>query len=170
MKKAMIFVYFVLVSVFSGHVSAGLPVRFFEVSPGIYRSGQPDKIDLQDLKNFGIKTILDLNNDADTLKMESKAAKNAGIDFISHPMSGFWSPDENQVNSSLEILQDPKNYPILVHCKLGEDRTGLIIGLHRVYAEGWTPAEAYAEMLDKGFHKSLVPLDRYFKEVTGYDD
>ena len=170
MKQVFIFGYFVLASIVSVIACAGEPGNFFEVSPGIYRSAQPAKADFQDLKALGIKTIMDLNNDENTLSMESKAAKKAGLNFISHPMSGFWSPEEAQVNSSLEILKDPNNLPILVHCKKGQDRTGLIVGLHRVYADGWTPEKAYTEMLDMGFHKSLVPLDDYFKEVTGLDD
>lgn len=170
MKNVTVFAYFVVASVLSINAWADLPEKFFEVSPGIYRSAQPSKANMQDLKNFGIKTILDLNNDEDRLKMEKKAAKKIGINFISHPMSGFWNPDEEQVEASLALLQNPNNYPILVHCKHGEDRTGLIIGLHRVYAEGWTPEDAYNEMLDRGFHPILFYLDRYFKVVTGLED
>lgn len=147
-----------------------MPAKFFEVSPGIYRSAQPSKTDMADLKEFGIKTILNLNNDDETMAKEQKAAKKLGIEVIEHPMSGFWSPDELQVEESLKVLQDPNNHPILIHCKHGEDRTGLIVGLHRVYAEGWTPDVAYEEMLERGFHPILYYLDRYFKIVTGLSE
>ena len=150
--------------------SQGMPEKFIEVSPGIYRSAQPSRADLNDLKSFGIKTILNLNNDDKSMAKEFKTAKKLGINLIEHPMSGFWNPNEQQVDSSLELLQDPNNYPILVHCKHGEDRTGLIIGLHRVYADGWTPEAAYQEMLDLGFHPVLYYLDHYFKVVTGLED
>lgn len=170
MKKTIALVSFALSSALSFNVWGALPEKFYEVSPGIYRSAQPDKADFKDLKQYGIATILNLNNDKETMAMEKKAAKAAGIQYISHPMSGFWTPDDQQVDESLAVLNDPNNYPILIHCKHGEDRTGLIVGLHRVYAERIDPQTAYQEMLDLGFHKSLVFLDRYYKRVTGLED
>jgi protein tyrosine/serine phosphatase len=170
MKKVLLVACFALVSILSFDASAALPEKFFEVSPGIYRSAQPQMADMRDLRDFGIKTILTLNDDETTLVAENNAAKALGIKLIAHPMSGFWSPRDRQVDASLAALQDQDNYPILVHCKHGEDRTGLIIGLHRVQAEGWLAGDAYEEMLDRGFHKILVFLNRYFKARTGLDD
>ncbi len=169
MKKLLGFVYLILAN-FLAFNALALPEKFLEVSPGVYRSAQPSKVDIKALKAFGIKTILNLNNDENVMAAERRAAEINGINLIEHPMSGFWSPDVAQVERSLDLLNDPSNYPILVHCKHGEDRTGLIIGLHRVYAEGWEPEAAYDEMLELGFHRSLVYLDRYFKSVTGFDD
>ena len=170
MKKLLLVVCFALASILSFDASAALPEKFFEVSPGIYRSAQPQMVDMRDLKEFGIRAILTLNDDEATLVAEKKAARALGIKLIAHPMSGFWSPRDEQVDASLAALQDHRNYPILVHCKHGEDRTGLIIGLHRVQTEGWRAEDAYEEMLDRGFHRILVFLKRYFKDRTGLDD
>lgn len=170
MKKVLTLICLIAVSAMSMSASAAIPEKFLEVSPGIFRSAQPGKEDLKDLKALGIKTILNLNNDKETMAIEKKAARLAGIDLIEHPMSGFWSPDDAQVEESLAVLQDESKYPILVHCKHGEDRTGLIIGLHRVFAEKWTPEDAYQEMLEGGFHPMLVFLDKYYKAVTGLKD
>jgi hypothetical protein len=43
----------------------------------------------------------------------------------------------------------------LVHCTHGQDRTGLIIGEHRVLHDRWTKDAAYTEMLDHHFHPEL---------------
>lgn len=165
MIVAMSFMSFLITSVLTVSIWA-LPEKFFEVSPGIYRSAQPSKKDIQQLKDYGIKTILILNNDDDVVRSELKAAKKAGLNVIEQPMSGFWTPDDVKVDEILATLNDPSYYPILIHCKHGEDRTGLMIGLHRVFAEGWTSASAYDEMLDYGFHPSLFKLDNYYKSVT----
>lgn len=168
MKRILFLSSFVLVSFLSINIWAAMPGKFLEVSPGIYRSAQPNMIDMKDLMKFGIKTIIDLNDDKATLAAEQKEANRLGIQFIAQPMSAFRTPNDSQVDEILQALVDQNNYPILIHCKHGEDRTGLIIGLHRVYEESWQPNSAYREMLDLGFHKVLVKLDRYFKQTTGW--
>lgn len=154
-----------------GAQAAELPGKFLPVSPGIYRGAQPTAENLAELKSsFGVRTILNLNNDRAAVAEEAAAAKRLGLNFLSHPMSGFWAPSDEQVDGILAILADKENYPIFVHCRHGEDRTGLIVGLHRVFHEGWTPAKAYDEMLTNGFHRILFPLDQYFEDRTGYED
>ena len=46
----------------------------------------------------------------------------------------------------LEILDDPASYPVLVHCKAGLHRTGVLIALYRMEYEGWSREQALAEM------------------------
>lgn len=43
----------------------------------------------------------------------------------------------------------------LVHCTHGQDRTGLVIGEHRVLHDGWAPQRAYDEMRAHHFHSAL---------------
>lgn len=43
----------------------------------------------------------------------------------------------------------------LVHCTHGQDRTGYVIGRHRVQHEGWSKARAYDEMRAHHFHPEL---------------
>ena len=57
---------------------------------------------------------------------------------------------------------------VYVHCRHGQDRTGLVVGLERVFIEGWDPADAYAEMLKYGFHTYFLGLKDYFFDQTGY--
>jgi len=140
------------------------------VGAGIYRSPRPTFADLSALKAQGVKYILNLENDSGAVANERKWAAQLGMNYISEPMSGFWSPNDSQVNRIVSVLADPTKRPILVHCLHGEDRTGLIIGLHRVFHEGVTPAKAYAEMLANGFHRSLVFLNHYYEEKTGFED
>lgn len=141
---------------------------FREVGPGVLRSGRPTEKGLKDLKTkYGLKTIINLEDSASNVKKESGWAKNLGIEYNSFPTSSWSRPDDAKVNQILELLRDQTRYPILIHCKHGEDRTGMMIGLHRVETESWTAQAAYDEMLKLGFHKSLRELDNYFKERTG---
>jgi protein-tyrosine phosphatase len=48
-------------------------------------------------------------------------------------------------------MDDPANYPVLIHCKAGLHRTGCLVAVYRMEYEGWSPTEAIAEMKDLGF-------------------
>jgi hypothetical protein len=65
------------------------------------------------------------------------------------------------------LLTSAHLQPVYIHCELGRDRSGLIIGLYRVRYEGWSPCAAYAEMQQFGFNERLRGLDRYFWERHG---
>ena len=145
-------------------------LRFSEVTPDIYRGARPETVGMEQLKTFGIKTDLNIDNDSASIAEEKADAARLGINFISKPMSGFWAPTDQEVNAIEAILNDPANYPIYVHCLHGQDRTGLIVGLYRIRTEQWAPSDAYAEMLKIGFHQSLVFLNHYFERTTGFDD
>ncbi len=140
------------------------------VSPGIWRGPRPTQATLAQLKSLGVKTILDLENSDDAIRSERAAVGKLGMTFVLESMSGFWTPNDSEVNQIEAIMADPSRRPIFVHCQHGQDRTGLIVGLHRVFHEHWTPAAAYKEMLAKGFHQALFLLNHYYEEKTGFED
>lgn len=146
-----------------------LPQRFLQVAPGIFRSAQPNFENLEELrKKWGLKTIINLNDDDDWMADEAKWASELGIRLASQPLSGFFAPSDEQIDAILAELENPANQPILVHCLHGQDRTGLIVGLYRVFHESWQPQYAYEEMLNRGFHTYLLGLDNYFHQRTGW--
>ena len=40
---------------------------------------------------------------------------------------------------------------MLIHCKAGLHRTGILTAVYRMEYEGWTPAQAYRELKAHGF-------------------
>jgi protein tyrosine/serine phosphatase len=140
------------------------------VSPGIYRGPRPSQATLSQLRSMGVHTVLDLEDTQSAIDAERGWTAQLGLTFISEPMSGFWSPNDSEVNQIEQIMADTARRPIFVHCQHGQDRTGLIVGLYRVFSEHWTPAAAYQEMLAKGFHKLLFFLNHYYEEKTGFED
>jgi protein-tyrosine phosphatase len=152
-------------------VADGVPIRrFAQVSQGIARGGRPERIGLEAVARMGFKTDLDLEDDRGAVEREAQSARELGLHMISMPMSGFWVPNDAEVGQIISILADPNNYPIFVHCQHGEDRTGLIVGLYRVFVEHWSRQDAYEEMRAHGFHRSLIALDHYFKEKTRHHE
>lgn len=160
--------------------AAGPIANFHEVRAGLYRGGHPDGAGLDYLKSLGVKTIVDLEVgdfieafpwDIDT---ELAEAKKRGITVVREPMSAFEPAASDRFDKQMDeieaLLADASKGPIYVHCKHGQDRTGLVIGLERVLDEGWAPKDAYAEMLKLGFHPMFEGLNHYFEEKTGYED
>lgn len=162
------FVFFAVVQFsFAAWASLSTP-NFHPVEDALYRSARPEASDFDQFKAMGIRTIVNLENDMAAVKNESTYAEAAGIRYISIPMSAWSKPKDADVNRILELLQDKNNGPLLLHCMHGEDRTGLIIGLRRVFSEGWTPGKAHDEMLAYGFHTALISLENYFRQKTGF--
>lgn len=143
--------------------------RYYQISPGMTRGARPTIEGLQFLARAGVKTILNLEDDMKQVSWETEEAAKLGMKVISTPMSGFWRPKNHQVNVSLETMTNTNLYPLFVHCKHGEDRTGLITGLFRVFYQHRDAEASYHEMLDHGFHPTLMFLDQYYIDLTGYN-
>jgi protein tyrosine/serine phosphatase len=144
--------------------------EYHQVNTNLLRGGRPQAGDLAALAHQNIKTIINLENDPTAVAAEKDEAIKLGLNFISSPMSGFWKPHDSQVENILEKLADPSLFPIYIHCKHGQDRTGVIIGLYRVRYDQWSAEKAYDEMRAYGFHPALFLLDAYYKKKSGYQD
>ena len=140
--------------------------EFHIVNEGIMRGGRPQLGDLKALKAQGVKTIINID-DVDPSQERAEAIK-LGLNFIADPMSSFNKPKDAQVNKILNLLQNKKLMPIFIHCKHGQDRTGMIMGLYRFRVDKWSSRKAYSEMKQYGFHSILFNLDTYFKKQTNY--
>lgn len=117
-----------------------------QVSPDLYRCAQPAAEGMQNLKQKGIKTIVNLrsfNSDRDELK-------GTGLGY-EHLFMKAWHPERKEVVEFLRIVTDPKRKPVLVHCQHGADRTGTMCALYRVVVQGWTKEQALKEMTDGGY-------------------
>jgi protein tyrosine phosphatase (PTP) superfamily phosphohydrolase (DUF442 family) len=139
-----------------------------QVTPMIWRSGRPTRETLTALYASGVRAIINLEDDMPAVSAEITMAHEIGFKVYSFPTNSFWQPDDSKMNGIVNYLAQTK-VPTLIHCLHGEDRTGLVIGLERVFNEKWPAVKAYNEMLDKGFHPILLGLDQYFRDkVSGF--
>jgi protein tyrosine/serine phosphatase len=121
--------------------------NFDEVIPGeYYRAAQPTPAKLAKyVKRYGIRTVLNLrglNNKYQWYHDEVAAAEKLGLKFVDFKMSARRELTEAQTEALIALLHDvPK--PILVHCKSGSDRTGLVsaIYLYKIAGLGEAAAE-----------------------------
>ncbi|MBL0370447.1 dual specificity protein phosphatase family protein [Rhizobium sp. KVB221] len=103
--------------------------NFAEVLPDqLYRSAQPSADDIaRYAERYGIKTVVNLRgaSDAKWYRQEVAATQKAGIKLIDFGMSASRPLTSKQTDQLIALLKDaPK--PILIHCKSGSDRTGLV--------------------------------------------
>jgi len=129
--------------------SRGLPKRFGVVVPGqLYRSGEVSPRQLEQVaREHGINTVLSLlNPDVPESIAERQAAERLGVRWVNVPLRGDGSSTPADRELIKETLFDPAARPLLVHCAAGANRTGLTIGMYRMYVDGWTPEQVLAEM------------------------
>lgn len=124
----------------------GVP-KFAEVSPTLYRGGQPSRQGFANLARFGIKIIVD-NGWSDKNK---KMAEQLGMRYISIPWICMFPKDELFARF-LKVVEDNPGKKIFVHCRFGDARTGMMIAAYRMKVQGWTAEEARCEMRAFGFH------------------
>jgi protein tyrosine/serine phosphatase len=65
------------------------------------------------------------------------------------------APTDAQVAQFFEIVNNPANQPVFVHCAGGRHRTGTMTALYRITFNRWNAAQAYNEM--KQYHFEGFP-------------
>jgi protein tyrosine/serine phosphatase len=143
--------------------------RFRVVSPGVfYRSGQLTQEGFEDfIRRNGIRTVINAQDeypdpdlprgywDHHSIK-ETQLCERLGVRYVFLPpdlISRRRLPDERPaaIERFLALLDDPNNLPVLLHCKAGLHRTGVLTAVFRMEYEGWTPAQAMTELRACGF-------------------
>ena len=141
----------------------GLP-NFGEVSPTLFRGGQPGVDGLEVLKKMGVSIVVDMRSTKSS--HEQAVVSKLGMQYISIPWHCPF-PADPVFARFLKVIQDNPDKKIFVHCRLGDDRTGMAIASYRMADEGWSAEEALKEMKMFGFspaHHAICPtLSTYEK-------
>lgn len=143
-------------------------VNFHEVTPGIYRSGLVSEKAAPLLKELGIKTVISFDDNRKRAEQEAEILRQQGIDIVQIPWSGWDYPDGLVIQKTLELMEDSNRRPVLVHCKHGQERTGVAIACWRIAHEGWSAEKAYQEMKAHGFRSfQYGHLKKYVYDFAG---
>jgi protein tyrosine phosphatase (PTP) superfamily phosphohydrolase (DUF442 family) len=141
----------------------GIP-RFGEVTPTLYRGGQPTQEGFRNLAKMGINIVVDLRG---SRASERRLVTGLGMRYV--PLHWqCYSPHDENFAQFLTLLRENPGKKVFVHCRVGDDRTGMDIAAYRIAEQGWTAEEARKEMEAYGvnwFHKAICfPLSSYEKE------
>ncbi len=122
--------------------------NFGEVQRGrIYRSGQMPASSLaRTIRDYQIKTVLNLRgpNKDSWYVPEREATLEAGATQVDIPMSSCVWMSRAQLHTLIETF-DSAEYPILIHCQWGAERTGLASAFVELLRPGSTLEDARAQ-------------------------
>jgi protein tyrosine phosphatase (PTP) superfamily phosphohydrolase (DUF442 family) len=133
----------------------GVP-NLYQVSPRLYRGGQPTPEGLQALSRMGIGIVVD-GRKFD--KKERDQVSRLGMRYVSIPWHCPF-PKDIVFARFLALIRENPDKKIFVHCRLGDDRVGMMIASYRMAEEGWTAQQAMEEMKRDGFtlsHHLICP-------------
>lgn len=156
-KRVLLFVLLIFVLLTASCLFGQSPVRNFGIvePSAVYRGAQPTKAELYSLAGSGIKTIIDLRNDQ-TVEQERSVVEGAlHIHFVNIPLSGLHAPTDEQVKQILAAV-DASPKPVFIHCKRGQDRTGVAVAAIRITHDHWTNLQALQEA--KSYHMNWLQL------------
>lgn len=126
--------------------------NFGRVNDQLFRGAQPRVIDYKELAEMGIKTILDLRDDAE--KFAADGAEKAGLKYINIRLNAKRPPTRKESEEFLRIVREEANGPVYVHCAGGRHRTGVLVAVYRMEIDGWDAQKAFDEMLNYDFYSA----------------
>jgi tyrosine-protein phosphatase SIW14 len=129
--------------------------NFGEATTTLYRGGQPSREGFRTLAKMGISIVVDLRGNREG---ERKIVTSLGMEYV--PMPWFCSrPKDKTFAQFLTLLRNNPGKKVFVHCRVGDDRTGMMIASYRMAEEGWSAEKAEKEMEKFGFnfaHRRLI--------------
>jgi protein tyrosine phosphatase (PTP) superfamily phosphohydrolase (DUF442 family) len=140
----------------------GLP-NFGEVTPNLFRGGQPGVDGLEALEKMGVSIVVDMRGSKSS--HEEIAVSKLGMQYVAIPWHCPF-PADPVFARFLKLIQDNPGKKIFVHCRLGADRTGMAIAAYRMAEEGWSADEALEEMKMFGFrgvHNAICPRLAFYE-------
>ncbi len=142
--------------------------RLREVVAGkFYRAGQLTAEGMTDaVQRLGIRTVINVQDEYPDPSMdqtfwnraqvsEKTLCEQLGVRYIW--LEPTTRSDRNSdlppesVDQFLKVMDDPSIYPVLLHCRAGLHRTGVLSAVYRIEYQGWSHAAACAELKGHGF-------------------
>jgi len=119
----------------------------------VYKSGviPPDELETY-VKKYHIKSIVDLRfpgtgddvnnpeNAAELAAEKNAVAKIKGVNYFNDGSDQV--PTKDNLNLFYKIMDNPANYPVLIHCYHGVGRAELYSAVYRIEYENWDKDEA----------------------------
>jgi protein tyrosine/serine phosphatase len=118
-----------------------------KLSDKAWRSSQPTPGGIRAMAERGVKTVVNLRGERNcgAYRLETKACKAAGLNLVSFIVRSRDAPEAAAVIAAKALFAEVQ-YPILIHCKSGADRVGLMSALYLIFSEGVAVEEARKQL------------------------
>jgi protein tyrosine/serine phosphatase len=112
-----------------------------------WRSAQPAPSDLKRFKKAGVKTVVNLRGQrlSGSYWLEEAACQRLGLKLVNFIVRSRAAPSLDELRGA-KALFDWLEYPVLMHCKSGSDRAGLMSVLYMHFVEGQPIEEAVGQL------------------------
>jgi protein tyrosine/serine phosphatase len=137
---------------------------------GVYRCAQPESHVGRLIDRYHLATILNLRGGSildDWYVEECSEAARRGVAFYDIPLSATHRPSRCELLGLIDLLGDCK-LPLLIHCRSGSDRTGLVSGLYLMVRRGEPPERAERALSFVYGHVPLFGTQRLHEPFVEY--
>jgi protein tyrosine/serine phosphatase len=123
----------------------------------LYRSGQLTLRGLkQTIHDLGIKTVITLRPSEGGTEQEEAYCRGQELNYYRIAPQRWWAnggaiPAEEGVNTFIRVMENPANFPVLIHCMRGVHRTGAFCAVYRMEFQGWRNEDAIEELRSCGY-------------------
>lgn len=137
-----------------------------------WRAAQPAVHHFRGFAADGVKTIVNLRGPrvCGSYWLEQDACRDLGLTMVDCQMRSRAAPSRDELRRARDLF-DRVEYPILMHCKSGADRAGLMSALYRHTKLG-EPIEVAMKELALRFghirHADTGILDHFFDEYLAF--
>jgi protein tyrosine phosphatase (PTP) superfamily phosphohydrolase (DUF442 family) len=138
-----------------------------KLAEGVWRSAQPAPHHVRQLAQLGIRTIVNLRGQryCGSYWLEQQACEQYGIHLEDFQIRSRAAPSKEELFAARDLFMRIA-YPMLMHCKSGADRAGLMSALYLIVKEN-TPVEVAAAQLGLRYghirHADTGILDHFFE-------
>ena len=147
-----------------------ISTNFHPITDGeAYRSAQLSGADLENyIQQYNIRSVLNLRGSSEGLPWYQEEIKTSSRRNVVHydiALSAEREPSPRDVQKLMEIFSAAPR-PILIHCKAGADRSGLVAAMWKVVVDKQSKAEAEKQLSLKFGHISFgktEAMDRFFR-------
>jgi protein tyrosine/serine phosphatase len=137
--------------------------NFHRINDDLYRGGQPTPAGVKKLAAMGIKTVVSFRDTQSKVLREKRLVEENGLRFLNLRLSNWFAARDAEIHKIIEIIRNPENHPVFIHCKRGADRTGTVAAVYRMRVDGWTATDANREAKRHGIGWWQVWMKDYIK-------
>jgi protein tyrosine phosphatase (PTP) superfamily phosphohydrolase (DUF442 family) len=146
----------------------------YKIDGKAWRSAQPAPHQLRRLARDGVRTVVNLrgSHPSSTYVLEEAACREAGLTLVDFQVRSRAAPTREEVLAARELFRNVE-YPIVMHCKSGADRAGLMSVLYAHTVQGLSIEAALRRHLSLRFghirQADTGILDHFFETYLQYD-
>ncbi|WGM48407.1 hypothetical protein KOAAANKH_03305 [Brevundimonas sp. NIBR10] len=143
------------------------------LGPDLVRTNQPSPRQLAGWARRGVRTVINLRGvrDESYYALEKAACDRLGLTLIDAPLDSRDVPTPDRVHRAKRLFETIE-YPVLIHCKSGADRAGLMAVFYRHFHLGEPISVAMGQLSKRYLHsrEGLTGvldffLEKYVREI-----